>query len=122
MSIFVPAMIVFSIVLLLTKAKIFSCQRKFVEERYQQSKLQHYGHVHPIHRIWVALWTCPMCAGWYCALVVCYLLPVYNLLIDIGLVFGLNWLLHCLEDLIFGAAKYFSEKIENSVANKKDVV
>lgn len=47
------------------------------------------------------MWTCPMCAGFWIAIPVCLALPFKHPFTDIMVVFGANWLIHCLENLMF---------------------
>ncbi len=100
MFIIVNSLVVFSLTLLFTKSKVFGGKREFVEQRYEAAKV---GDQQPgwVHKIWHAWWTCPMCSGFWMALPVCFVYPVYGFFLDVFVVFGINWLLHCLENCLF---------------------
>jgi hypothetical protein len=102
--------VVFGITLVLTKSKILAGKREFVEKRYQASKVD--GHPSWIHLWWHAMWTCPMCSGFWIALLVALFLGPC-LIYGTMFAFGANWLLHCLENVLFGAGEFFDPK-ENS--------
>lgn len=112
MSILVSSLVVFSITLVLTKSKILACKRKFVENRYQDSKRN--KHLSFTHRWWRAVWTCPMCSGFSVAVIVCYFTSDgwFIYILDVATAFGLNWLLHCIENALFQCGKYFEHKNE----------
>ena len=111
------ALIVFSIVLVLTKSKILAGKREFVEERYELAKNN--GDPGWVHRWWNAIWTCPMCCGFWMALPVCLFWPVYGYIADVMIVFGLNWLFHCLENALFFSGETF-ENVD-SLVRKTDL-
>lgn len=96
--------VVFALTLILTKSKVLAGKRDFVELRYDASKVddQQPGW---IHRWWHALWTCPMCSGFWVAIPICFFYPVYGLFVDVLVVFGANWIVHCLENLLFFSGK-----------------
>lgn len=100
MTIILNVFIVFALTLILTKAKVLAGKRDFVEQRYDAAKV---GTQKPgwFHRFWHALWTCPMCSGFWVAIPVCFFCPAYGIFIDVMVVFGANWLVHCLENLLF---------------------
>ncbi len=104
---------VFAITLVLTKAKVLAGKREFVKQRYEASKV---GSLGPgwIHRWWHAIWSCPMCAGFWVAIPVCLIFPVYGLFIDVLATFGANWLLHCLESSLFFGGETL-EKVSEEV-------
>ena len=93
-------LIVFSIVLILTKSKVLAGKREYVKKRYEASKV---GGQRPswIHRWFHAMFTCPMCCGFWISLIICFIYPVYSYFADVMICFGLNWLLHCLESVLF---------------------
>ncbi len=109
MNILAVSFIVFSIVLVLTKAKILAAKREFVEKRYEASKVAG-GKPNFIHRWFHSIWNCPMCCGWWIALIVCWFYPVYGYVADVFIVFGINWLLHCLENILFYSGKKLEEQ------------
>ena len=108
--VFVTVCIVFSITLILTKSKILAGKREFVEQRFQASKVanQKPGFV---HSVWHAIFTCPMCSGFWIALILCWIYPKYGLFRDVMIIFGLNWIFHCVESFLF----FNSENAENKV-------
>jgi hypothetical protein len=113
MSIFHISLIVFSLVLLLTKSKILACKRQFVEERYKAAFVnnQKPGIIH----IWFhAMWTCPMCSGFWISLLVCLFYPIYNIVADTLIVFGINWLLHCIENILFHKGKLLEKNFSET--------
>ncbi len=112
MSIIVVTLVVFAIVLTLTKAKVLAWKREFVEQRYAAAKV---GGQDPgwLHRIWHGWWNCPMCCGFWVSLVVCWFCPVYGWFWDVLIVFGLNWLFHCLENVLFNLGKFLEKSLDN---------
>lgn len=107
-AVVVETLITFSIVLILTKAKVLGWKREFVKVRYESAKI---GGNDPgwIHRWWYSIWHCEMCCGFWVAAVVCFQLNL-NWLSETLVVFGLNWLLHSVENLLFYAGKNLEEK------------
>lgn len=99
MNLLLSSLVVFALTLLITKSKIFAGKREFVESRYETTK-----DIKPpswLHRWWHALWTCPMCSGFWFAIPVCFFVPYSGLIVDVLAVFGINWLLHCIESSAF---------------------
>jgi len=109
------AFIVFAITLILTKSKITSCKREYVQKTYEQTKIT--GKPGWIHEIWHAVWTCPMCCGFYIAFLVS--LNSSHVIDNTLILFSINWLLHCLENTFFNIGKYFEKKLE--LSEKKNV-
>lgn len=111
MTIVLNIFVVFALTLILTKSKVLAGKREFVEERYAAAKV---GDQQPgwFHRWWHALWYCPMCSGFWIAIPVCFFYPAYGLFIDVLVVFGVNWLVHCLENLLFFSGK-LAEDVDN---------
>lgn len=93
------SLVVFSITLTINKSKIFAGKREFVQKRYEASKV---GGEQPglMHRIWHAWWHCPMCFGFWVSLVVALYFTSYNYVFDVLIMYGLNWLIHCLENYL----------------------
>ena len=86
-------------------------KREFVEKRYEAAKVN--GQTpHFVHAWWKALWTCPMCSGFWFAIPVCYLYPYSSLLSDVFIVFGINWIVHCMENLIFHAGELIKDSLK----------
>ena len=112
MSVFELALIVFAITLIITKSRVLACKRKFVEEWYEAAKIN--GDPGWIHRIWHAIWTCPMCSGFWIAIPVCFLWGASGFVANIFICFGLNWLLHCLESVLFELSEFFSGEDEKN--------
>ena len=105
------SLIVFAITLLITKSKIFGCKRQYVDKRYKASQINQDDNnrfMSMIHSIWHAWWTCPMCCGMWTSAAVCVLSPVYYVPTDILVIFSFNWGLHCAEDFLVEAVKYFT--------------
>ena len=100
MNLIIASFVVFSITLIITKSKILGEKREFVELRYEAAKV---GDQTPnwFHCWWHALWTCPMCCGFWVAIPVCLVLPYRSIVIDVLVVFGANWLIHCVENWLF---------------------
>lgn len=100
MNLILASFIVFALTLILTKSKILAGKREFVELRYEAAKVNNQD---PgwIHRWFHAIMTCPMCCGFWVAIPVSMFLPYKFIVTDVLVVFGANWLLHCLENLLF---------------------
>jgi len=111
MTLIVNIFAVFALTLILTKSKVLAGKREFVEQRYDAAKVGD-QHPHWLHTWFRAIWTCPMCSGFWVAIPVCFFYPAYGIFIDVMVVFGANWLVHCLENLLF-----FSGKIAEDVAH-----
>lgn len=111
MTIVLNILVVFALTLILTKSKVLAGKREFVEERYDAAKVGD-QHPHWFHRWWHAIWTCPMCSGFWAAIPICFFYPAYGLFIDVLVVFGVNWLVHCFENLLF-----FSGKLAEDVSD-----
>lgn len=108
----INCLVTFALTIIWTKSKIFACKRQFVINRYKSSQV---GGQRPslIHSIWHACWTCPMCSGFWVALVVSWFIDSNISYIGCTLgSFAVNWLLHCVEDLTFNMGKYFEKKNE----------
>lgn len=106
----INSFVVFSITLIITKARILSEKREFVELRYLAAYV---GKQKPgwVHKIWHAIWNCPMCSGFWMALPVCLLYPTFGFFIDVLAVFGANWLLHCIENALFYSGQLLEKKV-----------
>lgn len=120
MDILINSLAVFALTLIVTKSKILAGKREFVEQRYDAAKV---GDQQPgwIHRWWHAVWTCPMCSGFWFAIPVAILFPVYNLFLDILVIFALNWIIHCIENVLFFGGETFeglSDVPFNEMADK----
>jgi len=104
MWLIINTFVVFALTLILTKSKVLAGKREFVEQRYESSKV---GDQQPgwIHRWFHAIWTCPMCSGFWIAIPICFFYPAFGLFVDVLVVFGANWIVHCLENLLFSSAK-----------------
>ena len=111
-SLIVNTFIVFSITLILTKSKVLAHKRKFVIERYKSSKIN--DKPSWIHIWFHAMWTCPMCSGFWIGLFVALIYPLQGLIQDTLFCFGLNWLLHCIEDSLFSCSEHFCQKKEKN--------
>ena len=126
------ALIVFACTLLVTKSKLFACKREYVEKRYQASKLNEGTPwlLMWVHKIWHAIFTCPMCSGAWWSFVVCSIWSVHGYAADIAISFGLNWLIHLVENLLFVMGEYFDiehlldseKKSDNLLDSGKDQV
>jgi hypothetical protein len=60
-----------------------------------------------------------MCCGFWVAIPVCYFYPQNNVFIDVMVVFGLNWLLHCLENAIFQMGKVLETAVDDLDSKSK---
>ncbi len=111
MTIVLNILVVFALTLILTKSKILAGKREFVEQRYDAAKV---GNQSPgwVHKLWHAIMTCPMCSGFWVAIPICFFYPAYGLFVDVLVVFSANWLVHCLENLLF-----FSGKLAEDVSD-----
>lgn len=105
MWLIINTFVVFAITLIITKSKVLAGKREFVERRYEASKV---GDQHPgwVHRWWHALITCPMCSGFWVAIPICFFYPAFGLFIDVMVVFGANWIVHCIENWLFFGGKF----------------
>lgn len=103
---FYGSIIVFAITLILTKSKILAQKREFIQNRYKSAKVDN---MRPgfIHSWWHAMFTCPMCSGFWISIVVANYMPVNGLIADTLVLFGLNWLWHCLENFLYQIGKFF---------------
>jgi hypothetical protein len=88
-------------------------KREFVELRYEAAKV---GDQRPnwFHTWFHAIITCPMCSGFWLAIPICWIFPVYGILLDVLVVFGANWLVHCLENYLFFSGK-IKEKLDEDL-------
>lgn len=111
MDFFICTLAVFAITLIVTKSKIMACKREFVEKRYEAAFV---GDQRPgwLHIWWHAMWTCPMCLGFWIALVIAPWGHVAWYPIDALALFGGNWLLHCAEAIMFEAGKFFENMVD----------
>lgn len=124
MQFIINSLVVFALSLLLTKSKIFAGKREFVEQRYEAVKTTG-DRPGWIHRIWHAWWTCPMCSGFWIAIPVCVIYPIEFIVVDVLVVFALNWLLHCIENVLFFSgevAEQLSELPDNELYQKVDKI
>lgn len=104
-DIFAGALVVFAITLTVNKSKLFHHKREFVKQRYKAAKTngQNPGF---IHGIWHAWWTCEMCFGfWVSLLVGMWFSTSYGYIWTVLMLYGLNWLLHCLEEYLVNQSK-----------------
>lgn len=94
------SLVVFAITLTVTKSKILGSKREFVQQRYESAQLG--GQPSYVHWWWHAMWHCPMCVGFWTSVIVCafYDCP-FGYIGTVLVVYGLNWLWHCVEDALF---------------------
>jgi len=116
-TLIINSLVVFGITLAVTKAKLFECTREFIEKRYQNAKET--GGVGRLHWFWHAMWTCPMCLGFWVAIGTCCVNPAVNIWIDSLACFGLNWLLHCVETYLHYVGESFKCSLSLSPCNQK---
>lgn len=114
---------VFAITFIITKASITASKREFVKQRYAAAKL--FSRPSWPHRFFNYFFTCPVCCGFWISLAVCYFLGHYGYCWDVLIVFGINWLWHCLESTLFWGGKFLEilsevPKEENSEENSKN--
>ena len=113
MNFIILSFAVFGLTLLVTKSQIFACKRKYVESRYESSKIN--GQPGFIHTWFYKMWTCPMCFGvWVAAAVCCWcIVSPYGWFINTMAVAGSNWLIHCLESYLFNLSELLDEEEKN---------
>lgn len=107
------SLVVFSLTLIITKSKIMSGKRQFVQKRYELSKV---GNMKPsfIHYVWHAIWTCSMCSGFWMSSIICLFFETYGYVFDVLIVFGLNWLIHCTENFLYHIGNFFEKKVDKN--------
>lgn len=110
-SLIAASLVVFAITLIITKSKILSCKRKFVEKRYKSSFING-GRPHWIHSWWHAMWNCSQCSGFWVSIIVVVFFKEFGYFFDVLIVFGLNWLWHCLESALFFGSKLLEIYVE----------
>lgn len=111
-SLIAASLVVFAITLIVTKSKILANKRKFVEERYKYSFL-HGSRPNCIHAWFHAFFTCSMCSGFWVSLFVLMFFREFNYFFDVLIVFGLNWLWHCLEHTLFFSGKFLEQYLNH---------
>ena len=99
MNLLAGSLVVFAITLTVNKSKVFGGKREFVQKRYEASKV---GNQKPsfLHRVWHAWWTCSMCLGFWVSLVIAPSFRSYGYVFDVLIMYGVNWLIHCVEDYL----------------------
>ncbi len=119
--IFFLSMIAFAITLIVTKSTILGSKREYVKKRYDASFVngQKPGY---IHWFWHAMWTCPMCLGFWVALPLAYFNDTgYQTWAATLIIFGINWLIHCAENVMFQSGHLMetlgSKEVINNVKN-----
>ena len=118
MDLIYVSLIVFAITLTITKADILRSKREFVTKRYEASKLN--GRPSFIHTWFYKMFVCPMCVGFPTSLIasICFLTQFqYKYIGEVLIVYGLNWLWHCLEDALFYIGRLAKNKLENGKNN-----
>ena len=110
------SLVVFAITLTVTKATILECKRQFVEDRYKASWIgdQSPGYV---HWWWHAMWSCPMCLGFWVAAVVAPWFHCFGYIFDVLILFGLNWLIHCAEEFMFQIGNFLKKIVDEEEKN-----
>lgn len=106
-TLIVASLVVFAITLIITKSKILAAKREFVKQTYAATKL--FEKPSWPHRVFHAIATCPMCCGFWISLLVCIHFSEFGYFYDVLIVFGLNWLWHCLESVLFFGGKFLEE-------------
>ena len=119
MNLLILTLLTASIVLIITKSKILGAKREFVHERYlaaKESAKIDGSKVGWIHVVWHAWWTCSMCLGYWVAAVVCYIYPTeYGWLATTLVVGFLNWLIHCVENILFQIGYFFETHVDKEL-------
>ena len=119
MNILILTIITASIVLIVTKSKIFGAKREFVHQRYLEAKESakiNGAKVGWVHRIWHAWWTCAMCFGYWVAAAICLIWDTeYGWFASTLVVGFLNWLIHCLENLLFQIGYFLESHIDKGI-------
>ena len=106
MNLFFGALIVFAITLTINKSSLLECKREFVKKRYEASWVAGSSPGY-LHWVWHAWWTCPMCLGFWVSCVVG--LWCDNYIVSVFVMYSLNWLIHCVENFLVTAAKFYSD-------------
>jgi len=113
MSLVMISLVVFAITLTITKSNLFACKREFVTKRYEASFVN--GTPLFVHKAWWKFWTCPMCSGMWVAAFVCLFCSSYGYIPSVLSSFAINWLWHCVENILFNLGKLLSDDSEDSV-------
>lgn len=101
-KIIIDGFLVFAITLIITKSVMMEAKRKFVTDHFNQAKAaDQKGLSYIIHHWWYSMHTCPMCLGFWIAMIV-GLFDTGSFITLWFTVFGLNWLLHCIESFLLG--------------------
>ena len=103
-SIIVHSLVVFAITLTITKSEIMACKRFFVEERFDFIKAQG-GQPCFFHRWFHAIWTCPMCCGFWIALITSFFFSKHGIICGTLSAYSLNWLFHCCEEFLYNNSR-----------------
>ena len=115
------AFVVFAITLIVTKSKVFECKRQFVKDRYQASWTGS-QRPHWLHTWWHAMWICPMCLGFWVSIAIAPWFHCFAYVFDVLILFSLNWLIHCLEDLMFQSGKFIENLLDSDENRPHDDV
>ena len=111
-------LITFAITLIVNKSQVMASKREFVKQYYEASLLNGYPPFY--HTFWYKMWTCTMCLGFWVSLVLSY--HYRNGWDDVTfttlVVFGMNWLLHCIENYYFQHS-YHMEMVVNKELMEK---
>ena len=109
------SLVVFGITLTITKSSIMHKTREFVKERYLASQV--FSRPSFFHTWWYKMWNCPMCVGFWISLIICWVFPpmpdIWGYIGSVIAVFGMNWIWHCIENVLFTAGKYFEGKLNS---------
>jgi len=123
MSIIAISLIVFAITLIITKSNVLACKREFVEKRYKAAQVAN-GHPSFLQKWHWKMWTCPMCSGFWISIVVSFFYSalewsILGYIAQVLIVFGLNWLWHCLENVLFYTGEIISKILEELFDSQK---
>jgi len=104
---FTLSLVVLAITMTVTKSKLFACKREFVRKRYKAAKVDGASFV---HYFWHAMWTCPLCFGFWVSLAVCFWFRdhlLFGYLPSVLAVYALNWVMNVIEDTVAKVGKHF---------------
>lgn len=108
LQILVISFFAFGVTLGVNKSSLFACKRKFVEERYKVAVSQ--GSHSFFHWFWYKMFTCSMCLGFWSSILGTSFIKIEHHVLTIIGAFGLNWLLHCVENCLVSQYKAASDK------------
>jgi hypothetical protein len=112
-------LITFAITLIVNKSQVMASKREFVKQFYEASLLN--GPPPFLHTFWYKMWTCAMCFGFWVSLILSYMYREgwEGVISTTLIVFGMNWLLHCIENYFFQHGYHTEMLINKELTEKK---